>query len=584
MRKVQILTAGWKEPVFEDGERNITLPLTMPIEKAPEKLVLTHDFSFAADEKNSCFYLETRALSGKCTVFIDGQKIHSFYSLFAPRATTLTEYIRKGEPQILRLEIEPAALPDGRFTFGGAKLVSTRQAHFALNDETEAVRVRTVFTEAGVSLLMHAEVETPNNYDVVLFRLCAPDGTLIDTKSAKPTAADVTFALRDPLLWDGLHAPYKYRAEVVLQRDSDIIDVVNVQFGIRRFEASPAGFFMLNGVNLPLSGVMLRDTDHIEADIGCLTELDANLVGLDMLDFDEKILNRCDELGLMVFFRFPCTGDDRDFEELRALTQLLAAHPSAAFLYFSSTDPGYGKKFCNTVKENAQQIFTVGLCDLFNGDAISDAIPDVLFLPYAVSPEKTGFTDLQKQFEEVLSQHPDYRFAVFPDAPECLIDRHSTGAQRPDCSQEYFSMWHEKVWNIFSAHKNVACYFTGWLTDSAVPGERNGLVTSEREDRKDAFWYYKGQFSAKSFLKLASLPASVTRKTIDVICYTNEKEITLVLNDKIKKNYLPERLSENVYCFREIPLQRKENKLVVMGPSGTDAAEIYRSKSTLSKK
>ena len=584
MRKIQILSAGWKEPVFENGERNISLPYFLPIEKAPEKLVLTHALAAPGDEKNSCFYLETKLLSGKCTVYVDDQKVRSFYSVFAPRITELTAYIKKGALQTLRLEIEPENLPDGRFSFGGARLISTRQAHFALNDETEPVRVRTVFTEEGVSVLLQAAVENPNNYDVVLFRICSPEGTLIDMKSAKPTAASVTFDLSEPMLWDGRHAPYKYRAEVVLQRDSDIIDVADVKFGVRRFETSDAGFFMLNSVKLPLNGAVLRDTDHIDADTAGMLELDANLVGLDLIDPEEKILNRCDELGLMVFFRFPCTGDDRDFDELRALTRLLAAHPSVAFLYYNSTDLGYGKKFCNTVKENAQYIFTAGRCDILNGDALADAIPDVLYLPFEVSAEKTGFSDLQKQFEEVIEAHPDYRFAVFPKAPECLFDRHSTGALRPDCSQEYFSMWHEKIWNIFSTYKNVVCYFTGWFSDTSVSGERNGLITPDRKDRKDAFWYYKGQFSAKTFVKLASLPESVTRKAIDIKCYTNETQITLTLNGKTKKVYHPVRLSESVYCFQEIPLQRRENKITVTGASGTDTAEVFRSKSTLGKK
>ena len=583
MRNIRNLTENWKQPLFDDGEKNHSLPLEMPFAEAPETLTLTRDFKLPADEKASAFYLEIRALSGRCKIEIDGAEVREFRSVFAPRVTDVTSFIKKGEAQTLTLTITPEARPDGLFLLGGVSLIGAGLSHFAISDEVSPLTIHTVFTDAGVTVRMHTEIENPNNYDVLLFRLTSPEGILIDVKSARPTDANTAFDLPAPMLWEGLHAAYQYKAEVLLQRDSEMIDMTQCAFGIRDFRAEPGGFFTLNGIKLPLNGAFLRGSGTA-ADIGCLTALDANLAGITSFSPDEDLLDRCDSLGILVFFKFPETGDDADFEELAPLTRMLARHPSAAFMAYESRDPAYGKKFCATVKNNAQYMYTVGGCDILEADALSDAIPDVLLLNYTVSSEKNGFTELHSRFASVLEAHPNYRFAVFPKAPECFTDRHSVGATRPDCSQEYFSMWHARVWEIFSTHKNTACYFTGYLSDESPKKDRSGLVTADRAEQKDAFWFYKSRFSAAPYCKLASLPASVTGKTVDVKCYTNALKLKLLVNGKEKKRRLPVRLSENVYVFEKIKLKRKKNVIALSCENGEDTAEVFRSKSRLAKK
>ena len=581
MRSIRDLTDGWKQPVFEGGDKNLSLPLTLDGKEAAQPLTLTREILIPPDEKASSFYLETRFLSGKVRVLLDGAPVREYRSLFAPRLTDLGAALTKGEPHTLTLEITPELRPDGTFTFGGASLIGTGLSHFALSDGCAPLTVRTVFTDMGVTVKMHAEIENPNNYDVLLFRLTSPDGILIDVKSARPTDANASFDLPAPMLWDGMHSAHRYSAEVMLQRDSDIIDVTGLSFGVRDLRAADNGFFTLNGLKLPLNGAFVRENDIAGLDV--LASLDANLVGLENLSVDGAFLDACDRMGMLVFFVYPRTEEESDFEELSILARYFSAHPSVAFLAYRSLDPACGKKFCAAVKNNAQDIFTAGGCEILEREALSDAIPDLLFLNYSVSTEKTGFTDLQKRFEEVLAAHPDYRFAVFPKAPECIFDRHSTGAQRPDCSQEYFSMWHARVWEIFSTHKNVACYFTGYLSDKTPKSERTGLVSADLQERKDAFWFYKSRFSASDYVKLASLPASVTKKTVNVKCYTNATKLTLTVNGKEKKRRMPVRLAENVYVFENVKLKHKNNVLVLSCSAGTDTAEIFRSRSGLKK-
>ena len=276
MRVTRKLISGWKQPVFDGGEKNLALPISMPAAEAGETLTLTHEILIPADEKTSAWFLETKYLSGRCRVLVDGALAREYESVFAGRTTDLTPLIKKGEAQTLTLEIAPKARPDGDFTFGEATLTGVGLTHFALADGARPLDVRTVFSDAGVRVLMKAEIENPNNYDVVLFRLCSPDGILIDVKSARPTAAAAAFDLPEAQLWEGLHANFLYRAEVVLQRDADVIDRAELSFGIRDFAPGDGGFFTMNGIKLPLNGAFLRGCGS-KTELEALAALDANL-------------------------------------------------------------------------------------------------------------------------------------------------------------------------------------------------------------------------------------------------------------------------------------------------------------------
>lgn len=60
-----------------------------------------------------------------------------------------------------------------------------------------------------------------------------------------------------------------------------------------------------------------------------------------------------------------------------------------------------------------------------------------------------------------------------------------------------------------------------------------GLVTFDRRTRKDAFYYYKAQWSAEPFVHIcAKRFARRNRQEIDIKSYTNQKEAALSVNGR----------------------------------------------------
>ncbi|MCH5197739.1 MAG: hypothetical protein J1E34_02425 [Oscillospiraceae bacterium] len=573
MRNIIKLSDQWQKEEAKEVFSSFELPFKTPAINAPEKITLRRKIFISDEDKNEEFFLEIKGLSGKITVFIGNEEAGKETCAIAPRYIDITGFIKKGEDLEIRLEIIPLPNPHGDFTFFDSSVICVPRSHFDVKMNNDPISVRTEFEKTGVKLFIKADIINPNNYDVVVFKLISPLSQLIEVRSARPTDGSAEFFIEEPLRWDGVHSAYKYRAEIILQRDSEIIDTASKSFGIREFKAEKDGFFKLNGIKLPLGGCALRNADKTEKDAESLKELDANLVLVNYIDPEERLLNKCDELGIMVFFLFSGNGNDSDFDELKRITRLLSCHPSAAFISHSGYDPVYRKKICSEIKSNSQYIYTAGPCDILNKESLSDAIPDVLLL-YIDSPaEKSGYTELESSYSEIISEHPDYRFAVFPKV-SLKKDENNY--------QENFSDFHERMWSIFGTKKNTVCYFTGFLTDNPENSDLTGLISSNRE-KKDAFWFYKAQFSADKFIKIASLPEASTKKRITVKCYTNSSLPVLSVNGKVKKKLLPVKLSPCVYLFQNVKLRRKENGISLSCGNKTDKVSVYRSRSKKKK-
>lgn len=584
MRRIISLKDGWKQEVSQIGEKNFSLPLRFSFADAPEVFTCTHALHIPEADKNGVCFLELSYLCGSVKVFIDGETAGELNAVLAPVMLDISDFIKKDRSQELRLEIQPRENAEGDFSFGRAALITAGRSHFDLALSSNPLDVRTVFSQSETGIYVKAQVVNPNNYDVVVFRLFSPEGILLDTKTARPTQCAAAFSLVSPSLWEGLHSNFKYRIEAILQRDAEILDHVSVHFGVRNAELSPDGFYRLNGLRLPLNGVALRDTKNVSDAMGTLSLLDANALILSSLDPEERLLDLADDLGILLIFRFPCTGEERDFPEIKRLLRAVSSHPSFAFLAYQGDNLNYVKNFCRTVRENSRDVFTVGISDILRENTLTNAVPDALMFHVSTSPEGYDFESVSSRFEEVRRDHPEYRFIVSMDPPECIFDRHSEGARRPDCSQEYFSLWHEKMWNIFGTKKGVIAYSAGFLNDESPVSGRTGLTTCDTESKKDAFWFYRAHFSGKGFVKMASLPTMVTKKYADLKCYTNLGKLNLTVNGKTDKKKKPVRLSENVYEFRGIRLKRKNNTLVLSGDSATDSAVVFRSKSKLEKR
>lgn len=98
----------------------------------------------------------------------------------------------------------------------------------------------------------------------------------------------MTLRVDRPRLWDGRRDPHLYRLDATLERDGVAVDRVQEPIGLRTFRMDPARGFFLNGRHLPLRGVSrhqdwlgrgwaLTAADHAR-DMALIEEMGANSV------------------------------------------------------------------------------------------------------------------------------------------------------------------------------------------------------------------------------------------------------------------------------------------------------------------
>jgi len=120
--------------------------------------------------------------------------------------------------------------------------------------------------------------------------------------------------LMDIELWD-LEDPNLYEVTVTLRRNSEVFDTYKTRIGFRDAVVRPDGFFlngervMLRGLNrhqsFPYVGyamparVQRRDADILKFELGL------NVVRTSHYPQSKHFLNRCDEIGLLVFEEIP---------------------------------------------------------------------------------------------------------------------------------------------------------------------------------------------------------------------------------------------------------------------------------------
>ena len=147
-----------------------------------------------------------------------------------------------------------------------------------------------------------------------------------------------------PVLWE-LENPYLYTVKISLQREGKPVDSHTLRTGFRTVECKPDGFY-LNGQNVKLVGLdrhqsypyagyaMPARAQKKDAEI-LHDYLHVNTVRTSHYMQSEDFLDRCDELGLLVFAEIPGWGyigeekfKENTLQDIRDMITVEYNHPS----------------------------------------------------------------------------------------------------------------------------------------------------------------------------------------------------------------------------------------------------------------
>jgi beta-galactosidase len=128
-------------------------------------------------------------------------------------------------------------------------------------------------------------------------------------------------------------------------------------------------------------------------------------------------------------------------------------------------------------------------------------------------------------------------------------------------------VWGSFIWNMFD-------FTSFWRHEGDTAGLNDkGLVTSDRKIRKDAFYFYKANWSDEPVLYITSRRFTErTNAVTNVKVYSNLPNVTLLLNGNVVGRNVPN--DECVMVWKNVRLASGENRVEVRAEDKKEQREL----------
>ncbi|MGA2677699.1 MAG: glycoside hydrolase family 2 TIM barrel-domain containing protein [Sedimentisphaerales bacterium] len=416
----------------------------------------------------------------------------------------------------------------------------------------------------------------------------------------------------NPHLWNARKDPYLYKLNVRVENANGTrIDEIDQPLGLRFFEVDRDKGLILNDQQYHLHGVCrhqewegfgsaLTDEQH-EKDIELILELGANGVRLAHYQQADKIYSLCDEKGLVVWAEIPNTPSYRAEnpaylqnckEQLTELIKQNYNHPSIFFWGMYNEIP-ISAEDVKSLHQTAKQLDSYRLTTQADFTQVTGRhfVTDVAAWNWYFGWYYDKFDKYVTWYDNLHKQHPQIKGGLSEYGAEGCISQQQEDPNRPNpygrfFPEQYQRLYHEEVWKNIKDRDDIWCKFIWNMFDFswtfAKRGDRDfinhkGLVTHDRQVKKDAFYFYKANWSDEPVLYILSRRNTQrTESNVQVAVYTNLDEVELYINSKLISK---KKMDSDIHkiTWENVGLVLGNNQVNVIGYKGgkkyTDACE-----------
>ena len=297
-----------------------------------------------ADWQGKQILLTFEGAAHDSTVFCNGKKVGEHHCGYTAFTVDLTNNVLYGQDNLLcirldsreNLNVPPFGYVIDYMTYGGIYRDVRLEVKEKVSLSDIFVHTAIDFRSSPVTAQITSEITlTASDENVTIRQYYMPKSTVAAQESwnllceqtiSADTACNkkiaLTAAITDPLLWDTEEA-HLYILKTQLYQGNTLLDETKTTFGIREAVFKKDGFY-LNGRKLRIRGLnrhqsfpyvgyaMPESMQRLDADL-LKKELGLNAVRTSHYPQSHYFLERCDELGLLVFTEFPGwqhIGDD----------------------------------------------------------------------------------------------------------------------------------------------------------------------------------------------------------------------------------------------------------------------------------
>lgn len=570
-------------------------------------------------------FLKVNAAQTVADIFIDNHFVMQHKGGYTAFVSELTDYLHPGKDSKIEIRVNNARTMDiapicGDFNiFGGL----TREVELIVTDDIcitpDFYASPGVFFKQRNVSNQNASIDVTvmiSNRDSLLLNDCDVDIILMDgdrkvcetSKKFNTSTKEVvaTLNVNSPKLWDGINSPFMYNGVVILHRNGIEIDRREVPVGLRYYHIDKnSGFYLnghpyrLNGVNrhqdISERGAAMTQDDEL-SDVELIREMGCNAVRTSHYPQSQFFVDQMDKYGLITWIEIPFVNVyvnnpeyDRNLEQ--QLTEMIMQyynHPSiVAWGLFNEINSGWLDRPSDMTRRLVEQAHTLDntrpTMGASNQDDDFNGFTDIIafnkyFGWYDGVPKQMGVW-----LDDEHIKHPERKIGISEYGAGGSIYHQSDSLAKPNPG----GYWHPENWQTYyhiETYRQLAqrdylwCNFI-WCMFDFTAAERNegdtpgrndkGLVTYDRKERKDAFYFYKANWNKSDiFVHIAGKRLHSVDRQLDITAFTNDGVAELFINGKSFGKAIPDCV--NVVKWNSIPLVNGMNTVEVKTRHASD--------------
>src|SRR5664280_40098 len=575
-----------------------------------------------APQSGKRYFLRFEAASLVANVYLNDKKIGEHRGSFGAFCFEITGQLSATGTNLLAVRVNNAKEPDiaplsGDFSgYGGlyrpVHLIVTGDENFPPTDHASpgVAWLQTSVTETQAALDVTVQISNGTKQKQPLTLVASvfdANGHLV-VSNAEPivlAARDTSpYSLRvvvpQPHLWNGRKDPYLYKAVVALRSADGVVDSVEQPLGLRYYSVDPdKGFFLngqpyhLHGVNRhqdrPVEGWAITEAD-MQEDVALLKEIGCTVIRCAHYQHSDYFYSLCDRAGILVWTELSQVNEidsspefaETSRSQLLDLMRQNINHPSIFVwslfneLWPGRPDPHRELEDLKIVANGEDPTRPTIAATATEQLPQMNKIPD--WLGWNIYPGwYEGWGTLQA-FGPLLdrgrsiSRHGG--FCVSEYGAGANVAQHEQNPKQPRTDgqwhpEEWQAIVHEAAWAAMKTRPFVWGTFVWNMFDftsysrheGGVRGRNDkGLVTADRKVRKDAFYFYRANWSKDPTLYITSRRfVDRTNAVTDVKIYSNAKSVKLVVNGMSQGSKADP--TNCVFVWDHIQLQSGENRI-----------------------
>ncbi len=583
-------------------------------------------FTPDASLKEKQTFLRFEGVGSVADVYVNNQfagRHKGAYSAFVVELTRLLKYEEENEIIVkVDNEARPDVIPVNHVLFGvyggiyrDVQLITTNKVHISVTDHASPgiyIRQENVSSksaEASIKVKVENSFFVPRDIDIV-YAIEDMSGNEVARKLQNVTVSPQgrreftgSLTVKKPRLWQGVEDPYLYKAIVQLVSEGTVIDEVVQPLGFRHFEFRAHDGMYLNGKKYPMYGVCRHQdwwekgsaltTKEHDIDLEMIREIGATTIRLAHYQQADYFYAKCDSMGFLVWAEIPFVNRVTTHESENAMQQLTELirqnynHPSIyiwglhneVYAPFEQTIP-LTTRLHDLAKSEDPDRYTIAVSGYNTIDATANNRADIQGINHYFGWYGGRISDIEDWVVKAEKEFPHHKVIFSEYGGEANIHQQNEEVgEIGDCcgfDKKYYETWgtkfHEIQWGVIAKHPYLLASYIWNMFDFATPmsaqggvHSRNmkGLITFDRNVKKDPFYWYKANWSKEPVLYLTQRRAvERVNEITPVTVYSNIGTPRLTVNGTEVNDYKIGN-TEVHYIFEDVLLKTGENIIEV---------------------